>query len=234
MRQTLKYPTALVLLLAVICCTEGSASPGVPDSPDSLLSVRPELSAGMGVEYLSAPDVVDYVNGLSGQFGATTRIPDFKAGVGFFGALDYPLSADWILKAEYVYLLVSYNPNIPYGSTEFTLNIQMPTLIIQRVLWDERLYNVKAGFGLGYHFASLTTKYAFVDDHLTGSGPGADLELEANTAFGDHLYAYLGADARFEFIGRLKNTSSAQTTLLTLPTVSAFSIGARLGFSYYF
>ena len=212
-----------------------SASPPMPVPADSQLSSRFALSGGMGVEYVSIPDVVDYVNALAAGYGATQRVSEFKAGVGFFGALSYPLSPKWILKAEYVYLLVSYNPNIPLGSSEFTLTIQMPSLILQYVVWDERLYGVKVGGGLGYHLATLATKYAFVDERLTGNGLGSVIDLEANTAFSDHLFAYLGGDIRFEFIGKLKNASlMSSSVLFALPTVSAFSIGARLGFSYYF
>ncbi len=226
----------MIVIGVSMCAAGGSHPPSVPVPADSQLSSRIALSAGMGVEYVSAPDVVDYVNLLSAQYGATIRVPEFKAGVGFFGALDYPLSADWVLKGEYVYLLTSYNPNIPYATSEFTLNIHMPTLIVQYVLWDERLYNVKAGAGLGYHIASLVMKYdGTLDEKLSGTGPGAVLEMEANTALGDHLFAYLGGDARFEFIGKLKSGSSlTQTSALPTPTVSGFSIGARLGLSYYF
>ena len=209
--------------------------PPVPVSPDSQLSSRVELSAGMGVEYVSASDVVNYVNGVAASLGAVERAPEFKAGVCFFGALSYPLSSDWILKAEYVYFLASYNASIPYGSSDVSLTVQMPTLILQRVLWDEGLYDVKVGGGLGYHFASLETKNPYFDDTMTGSGIGAVLDAEANTAFGDHLFAYLGGDARFEFVGKLKGSSSAsQRFLIPLPSVNAFSIGARLGLSYYF
>jgi hypothetical protein len=205
---------------------------------DSQLSSRVALSGGMGVEYVSAQDIVDYVNSLALGYGATGKIPEFKAGVGFFGALAYPLSPEWVLKAEYVYLLVSYNPNIPVGSSEFTLTGHLPSLILQRVLWDEGLYNVKVGSGFGYHFVSLSTKYAFIDDKLSGEGLGMVVDLEANTAFGDHVFAYLGADLRWEFIGKLESSASSvppsQIGVIPLPTGNAFLIGARLGFSYYF
>ena len=226
---------SIVALMLVRVSAYAGPPPPVSVSTDSQLSSRVALSAGMGVEYVSAPDVVDYVNGVAASLGAVERAPEFKAGVCFFGALSYPLTADWILKAEYVYLLASYNASIPYGSSDVSLTVQMPTLMLQRVLWDEGLYDVKVGAGLGYHFASLETKNPYFDDTMTGSGIGAVLDAEANTAFGDHLFAYLGGDARFEFIGKLKGSSSAsQRFLIALPSVNAFSIGARLGFSYYF
>lgn len=204
---------------------------------DSQLSSRMAISAGMGVDYFSAPDVVDYINSLLAQSPVRVqRIPEFKSAVQFFGALVYPLSPDWVLKAEYLYLLASYNPGIPGFSTDFTLTAQMPSLILQYVLWDERLYSIKAGAGLGYHFATLTEKFLIVDDRLAGKGLGVVADIEANTAFGDHLFAYLGGDMRWEAIGTMKSTLSGSQTSrpISLPTGNAFGIGARLGLSYYF
>jgi hypothetical protein len=205
---------------------------------DSQLSSRIALSGGMGVEYVSAAEIVDYVNARAVAAGATQRVSVFKAGVGFFGSLAYPVSMDLVLKAEYVYFLGSYNPEIPYVPSEFTLTAHMPSIILQYVLWDKQFYNIKVGGGLGYHFISLSEKYFTVDDELTGKGLGALIDLEANTAFGDHLFAYLGGNLRFEFIGKLKNNALASQTsqygVVALPTANMFSIGARLGFSYYF
>ncbi len=202
---------------------------------DSQLSSRMAISAGMGVEYFGAPDIVESINTL--VFGyAVQRVPEFQSAVQFFGALLYPLSPDWVLKAEYLYLLASYNPDIPGRSTDFTLTSHMPSLILQYVLWDEHLYNIKVGAGMGYHFATLTEKFLLVDDRLAGKGPGVVADIEANTAFGDHLFAYLGGDMRWEFIGTLKSTvpGSQASQLNSLPTGNAFGIGARLGLSYYF
>jgi len=233
----------LIMIVAVMgvfvsarpCAARGPLPLSAPVPSDSQLSSRWAISGGMGVEYLSLPDVVDFVNGVSAQFGAVTRVPDFRAGVEFFGTLAYPLSEDWVLKGEYVFLLASYNPNIPYGPSDFTLAIHIPTLILQYVLWDERLYDVKVGCGLGYHAASLSTKYSLVDDRLTGNGPGVVFDAEGNNALGDHLFVYVGGEARFEFIGRLKSSgSAARPGLLALPTGNGFGIGARLGLSYYF
>ncbi len=204
-----------------------------PVPADSQLSLRIALSGGMGVEYLSAPKVVDFVNASIGAY-TRQRVPEFKSAVQFFGALSYPLSSGWVLKAEYVYLLGSYNPDIPTVPSEFTLTVNMPSVILQCVLWDEKLYNIKAGVGLGYHFASLTTKYVTVDDQLSGKGIGTVIELEANTAFGEHLFAYLGADLRWELIGTMKSSRNSGSVGFPLPNMHAFGVGARLGFSYYF
>jgi hypothetical protein len=221
--------SVLLMLVSTRALAEGTPA-------DSQLSSRVSLSGGMGVEYISAPRVVDYINALVAAY-TTERVPEFKSAVQFFGAFSYPLVSGWVLKAEYVYLLGSYNPVIPFLSSEFTLTMNMPSIILQYVLWDEGLYNVKVGGGLGFHFASLTTTFLTLDDHLSAKGLGTVIELEANTAFGDHVFAYLGSDLRWEFIGKFKNPSGFQVSqpgVVPVPTGNSFSIGARLGFSYYF
>lgn len=201
---------------------------------DSQLSSRVAISAGMGVEYLSAPDVVDFINALVAPY-SLQRVPEFKSAVQFFGAVAYPLSPDWVLKAEYLYMLASYNPEVGVSS-DFTLTIHMPSVIFQYVLWDEGLYDLKAGAGVGYHFATLADRFLTIDDRLTGRGLGVVADLEGNTAFGDHLFAYLGGDLRWEFIGAMKSSYSGSQTsgVIAVPTATAFGIGARLGLSYYF
>jgi hypothetical protein len=109
----------------------------------------------------------------------------------------------------------------------------MPTVVLQYVLADEGVYNVKAGGGVGYHFVTLVTRHTTVDERLAGSGLGILVDVEANTAFGDHFFGYIGGDIRWEFIGRLKRQSPSRQSL-PAPTMQAFSLGVRLGFSYYF
>jgi hypothetical protein len=189
----------------------------------------------MGVSYVSAPDVVDLVNANGGH---TERVSEFKAGAEFFGVLTIPVSQDWSLKVEYAYLIFSFNQTFPsLGATEFTVVVHMPTVFGQYTLIDEGTYNVKAGAGMGYHFGSLTEKFSNLDDQYTGRGLGAALDLEANTAFGESFYGYLGGILRWDFVGRLTNEAGRSAKLVSMgsdPTLEFFSVGARLGFTYYF
>lgn len=108
----------------------------------------------------------------------------------------------------------------------------MPTLIGQYILYESGTYNFKLGAGVGYHIGSYSEKYSTVDATFNGRGIGSILELEANTALGEHLYAHLGAQLRWDFIGELTNT--AGKPLNSFPTtLNFFSVGARLGMSYY-
>jgi len=66
---------------------------------------------------------------------------------------------------------------------------------------DEGLYNLKMGAGWG-----ITSPHSRQNTSLltinSAEGSWRVIELEANTAFGEHLFAYLGADLRWELIAR--------------------------------
>jgi len=191
---------------------------------------RGGFSGGMGVSYVNATDIVNRINGLA---GATERLSDFKASVEFFGAATVPISAEWLLKIEYSYLLGSYNLTTLYGPAEFSFSAHMPTLIGQYVLMEGGVHNVKVGVGAGYHFGSYSEKYSFVDSRLTGNGLGTVIDLEANTAFGEDFFGYIGGDIRWDFIGTLSD-KSAYISNVPAPTLHFFSVGAKLGFTFYF
>jgi hypothetical protein len=195
--------------------------------------MRPGFSAGMGVSYVNPTDIANLVNSTP---GTRERVSEFKAAVEFYGGISVPLSEEWGLKVEYSYLLGSYNVTSGFGPAEYTFVTHMPSLIGQYVIVNEGVYNVKIGFGGGYHFGSLSQRIANLEDTYSGSGPGVLVDLEANTAFGDHLYGYLGAVVRWEFVGGLTN-ANGQSPRLTVgsseTTMNYFGIGARLGFTYY-
>jgi hypothetical protein len=209
----------------------GDSSVSVQTGPAAAShSPRWGISGGMGVDYVNARDVVDYIT-ITGGGG---RMPDFKSAVEFFVAATLPVTGDWIVKLEYAYLLMSFNTP-KFGATDFTCIVHMPTAVAQYMLADEGVYNVKAGAGLGYHAGSLTEESSLVNDRRTGSGFGTILDLEANTAFSEDFFGYLGADFRWEFIGDLApGNRSAPPSLGSTPSLHFFSLGVRFGFTYYF
>jgi hypothetical protein len=215
-------------------CAQDRHATAAGPPPKIELQERPGVSLGMGVSSLNVQDIVDVVNSIP---GLTERAPRFKSCVDFFGAISFPLSADWVLKAEYSYLLGSFTMNSSYGTAEFTVAVHAPSLIAQYVIVDEGVYNVEAGAGLGYHFGSLSEKFVTIDDRFTGGGLGVTGDVEGNTALGEHLFAYLGANVRWDFIGEVKNgrgNPPGVTANGARPTLHFFGFGARLGFTYYF
>ncbi len=193
-------------------------------------STRIGVSAGLGVNYHSANDIVDRINGNN---VTAQRVSNFKSGVEFFGAIGIPLSPNWAVKIEYSYLLASYTQGTNFGNAEFSYHVHMPTLIGQYILREAETYNLKIGAGVGFHLAGYSEKYSTVDATYTGSGLGTLLDVEANTALGEHLFAHLGAQSRWDFIGKLTN-AAGQTPGNLSTTFNFFSVGVRLGMSYYF
>jgi hypothetical protein len=212
---------------------------GLPGNRDSV-QLRPAAAGGMGVSYVGMTDVVDLANVAGASLGGYQRLPEFKAAAEFFGAVTVPVSRDWELKFEYAYLIATYNVSTAYGSgqAEYTAMAHLPSLIVQYLVVDEPVFNVKLGAGGGYHFGALDVKYFTQDDEYTGKGPGFVMDAEGNTAFGDHLFAYLGANLRWDLIGRLSNRSGLEPfttgTGGSGTTMHFFGFGARLGFAYYF
>jgi hypothetical protein len=214
------------LLLTLVLRTPCGAA--LPEEA-TVISPRPSLGGGMGVSYVHAGDLTDYVSALT-----QTRVSDFTAAGEFFGSAALPLSERWLLTLEYAYLLGGYS-GIQGG--EFTFRVHMPTLIVHYALVEEEHYNLRIGAGAGYHAGTLAVRYATFDDEFRGSGPAMKLDCEANTALGEHLFARLGVDARWDFIGEVKTAAGQPLPGLVrtaAPTLHFFSVGAKLGATWNF
>lgn len=191
-------------------------------------------SAGMGVTYSSSRELVDLVNGTT---GAQEKLAEFHAGAEFFVSVSIPLSEEWVLKLDYGYQVASYNIATLYETAQFTLTQHCPTIIIQHVLAEQGIFNLKAGAGIGYHFGNLAERFLYIDNSFGGKGPGVIAELEGNTALGEHLFIHLGVNARWELIGELTDSSGkfpGTTSSGGHPTLNSFGVGARMGVTYYF
>lgn len=215
--------------LAAFACVVGLAIPLISTAQP----VRPGISGGMGVTYSSSNDIVNLVNSTG---GAIERIPQFHAGAEFFGTISIPVGEDWILKLDYGYQIISYNIATIFETAQYTVTQHCPTLIVQRVLAERGVFNVRAGAGVGYHFGILSEKYSYVDNSYTGKGPGFVIEVEGNTALGDHLYVHLGANARWELIGTVTDANGKTPGRAPAggdSSLNSVGVGARLGFTFY-
>ncbi len=195
--------------------------------------LRPGLSAGMGVTYRSPVDVVTIVNSTQ---GAQERVPQFQAGVEFFAAACFPLTESWVLKADYAYQVTSLNIVTSLETAQFTIYQHCPTLVLQYVVANQGIFNVKAGVGAGYQFGRLSEKFLYIDNSFTAHGPALLAEVEGNTAFGEHLYACLGVSAGWSLVGSLRDASGRSPGVSASgepATLNSYGVGARLGFTYY-
>ncbi|MDE3057609.1 MAG: hypothetical protein KGJ59_06605 [Bacteroidota bacterium] len=218
----------LLSAAAIPLCT--SAQGIVPqERPNSVA-----LAAGMGVNLVADPGMVDYINTFSYSTG---RASDFAAAVDFFGACEFPVSDEWGAKIEYAYLFNSYNfASNPAGVSTLFYDLTMPTVIAQYVI-PGKGYFVKLGGGAGYHFGSVVTTDAVYGEtsRYRAQGVGVKVEAAAQTAFGEHLYGYIAGDMRWEFLGTAKDQNGAALQNEGFAaSLSLFSIGLIFGLTYYF
>jgi hypothetical protein len=191
------------------------------------------FSAGMGVSYINAPSIVDYLNKYTSQ---ADRVADFTPAVEFFAAPEVPLSPTLILKLEYAYLLKSYSLVESQGTYSFDYSVHMPTVVLNYLLEGDKFY-VKVGGGIGYHFGKFSYLFpnASSEARFTGGGLGLKLELMGNTAFGESLYGLIGGDIRLDFIGALKDADGKGPAGAIDPVKLRFaSAGIKFGLIYYF
>jgi hypothetical protein len=189
----------------------------------------------MGANYQTTPDVVEMINGT---YSPLSRVPQFSSAVDFFGAVNIPASSDWVVKLEYAYSLSTTNVNTSgFGPFEFTTAMHMPTCILQYVLMGTPQYHLKAGVGGGFWFGTFSVHYGGIEGEYSANGPGMVTALEGQTAFSERVFMYLGAEARWSFIGELANSVGRPPGVNAEgqpATLNRFSVGARLGFSYAF
>jgi hypothetical protein len=191
------------------------------------------VSAGMGVSYIDAPNVVDYLNKFAGP---AERVSDFTSAVEFFVAPEKWLSPSVVLRLEYSYLLKSYLLSSSNGLYHFDYSVHMPTLVLDYLFQGDGFY-VKAGGGVGYHFGKFSYLFpnANTEARFTGGGVGVKLELTGNTAFGESLYGLIGGDLRLAFIGALKDSDGNGPVGAVDPVKLHFtSAGIKFGLVYYF
>lgn len=227
MKRPSRLPVVTVvasLVLSAIAVAAGQSPPGNPP--------RSGISGGMGVSAVHAPDLAEFVTAVTLE-----RPAEYRTAVEFFGSVRVPVVAEWLLKLEYAYLLGSYDAGGGAGRGEFTFTAHLPTLIVQYAVAEEPLYSFRVGAGAGYHVGVLTARYSTLDDRFTGSGPGFKMEIEGNTSLGEDLFAFLGVDARWDFIGDIRNGAGFGPPLAPgtdPPTLSFISVGAKLGVSWLF
>lgn len=187
--------------------------------------------AGMGVNLVNAPEVVEYINS-NAAYGQT--VDDFATGVDFFGGVEFPLSGEWGLKIEHTYLFKSYNFLSRSGAThEFFYAVHAPSVIIQRVIGGKG-YFVKMGAGGGYHvgIGTETISTFGTSTEYTASGAGVKAEIVGQTAFDENFYGYIGGQLGWEWLGEF---SERETTVSLVRTkeLRYFFAGLRFGVTYY-
>jgi hypothetical protein len=109
----------------------------------------------------------------------------------------------------------------------------MPSLLYNYVLIGTG-YNFNFGGGAGLRFLSITEKLPSDPNDYNYSSVGYGLILRAagNTAIAQDVYAYIGADIRYDILKEPKPSVGGNT--IGDVNFSSLSFGVRLGISYQF
>lgn len=227
----------VVLVVCLVCAVRLSYSQPRTLTQSELPKERANtfsLYGGMGVKLGAAPAMVDYINTFADP---SQRASDFATDVEFFGGAEFPLSNEWGGALEYAYLFKSYTlPTSNAGTYTLFYNIHMPTAIAQYVI-PGKGYFMKFGGGIGYHVGSVEQSNSIygTDSTYTARGFGIKAQAVGETAFDEHLFGYISGDMRWEFFGKLKNSSGNEMRNLgQTASLSMFVVGLGFGLIYYF
>jgi hypothetical protein len=223
-----------ILPIVVLILAAAQAPGQTRAEPEALIMPRTAVAGGMGVAYVRIRDVVDLINAAAVP---GSRVSDFRAAGEFFGTVDVPLNEHWVLAFDYGYITTSLAVPSGYGQADFGVTLHLPSVLLQYILAEKGMYNIKAGAGPTYLAGSMHEKYLVIDDTYSATGFGVLGRLEANTALGDRLFASLGANLRWAGSGGLRNAAGVSPGVGRTgseATLGFIGVGARIGLSYQF
>ena len=194
----------------------------------TLAQKQNEVRASMGIDFISVPKLKDYLE----LNYSPDRLSDFSSAVNFSGAYGLMMGENNQLELELGYLLNSYNYPQDNGTYDLSYSLLMPSLLYNYVVVGNG-YNFKFGGGAGVRLLSITEKQAGqFDENNSAFGFGFILRANGNTAIAENVYAHIGADIRYDLIGK-PNENVAGNNIGNVE-FSALSFGIRLGISYQF
>lgn len=207
--------TFIILFSVIICFT-------------SFAQKQNEVRASMGIDFVSVPDLKDYL-----ERNYTDVLSDFSSAVNFSGSYGKMIGESSQLELEIGYLLNSYNSSVSLGNYDLKYSLLMPSLLYNYVL-DGNGYNFKFGAGAGVRILSLTEKLPGFpnEDDYSSFGFGFILRGTGNTALSQDVYAHIGTDVRYDLVG--KPEDNVEENKIGNVNFNSLSFGIRLGISYQF
>ena len=185
-----------------------------------------EVRASMGIDFVSIPQLKDYLEFISGESHS-----DFNSAINFSGSYGRMLSETGQIELEVSYLLSSFNFNLIDGNYDLTYSVVMPSVLYNYVL-NESSYNFKFGGGFGPRFLNVSEKQLPFQTDYSKIGFGFILRGVGNTAIAQNVYAHIGADIRYDIFSKLEENENINS--VGNVNFDALSFGLRLGISYQF
>ena len=193
-----------------------------------------ELSATMGIDFMSTPAFRDYINQ---NYAPGEEISDFNSAVQFTLKYGRLLNPNFMIAGEVGYQIFSYNNFFSLGQYDITINSIMPNVLAYYVVAGEG-YNFKLGGGAGLRLLYITEKLpgdANPADYRA-TGFGLLIRGEGTTRIDGNLHAHIGGDIRYDLAGKPENSGENLSPNRTFEQVdfNSLIVGVRLGLSYYF
>ncbi len=194
----------------------------------SFAQIQNEFRASMGIDLVSVPELKDFLE----LNYSPDRLSDFSSAVNFSGAYGRMIGDNNQLELEFGYLINSYNYPEDNGTYDLSYTLIMPSLLYNYIIVGNG-YNFKFGGGAGLRFLSITEKQpGQFDEKKESFGYGFILRAVGNTAIAQNVFAHIGADIRYDLLG--KPDDSATGNKVENVNFNSLSFGIRLGISYQF
>ncbi len=206
--------------------------------PLLILLFTPRLQAqwegrvSMGINIASTANLRDYINE---NFGAGNRMDDVSTMIEFGGELGYKAGNNLQIALEGAYAFNSYTNITANGKYELNYRFISPSLMGYYMI-EGSGYSFKFGGGVGPRFVVVEEIKPFVvtGTTYTSTGFGIVARASGSTALSKEVFAYIGADARYDAGGTPKNDGIAIRHRGAGLSVNSLSLGLKIGISFNF
>ncbi len=187
-----------------------------------------DITAGMGLNFFSAPDLRDYINS---NFVSTDEMGSFNTSADFFGEIGYNFDGNnpkkyYQIALEYTYNIYSFNSNFISGIYDLQVNHHKPSIIGYYVLAGEG-YKIKMGAGFGLRIAQVDEKLYGSTENYSTNGFGLLAKTQGDTKLGGDFYAVIAGEIRYDVPGEIKTLNEGKFNINT------FGVILKLGISYH-
>ena len=187
----------------------------------------------MGINIASTADLRDYINENFASPG--NRMADINTMIEFGGELGYKAGENLQIAVEGAYAFNSYTNITVNGKYEMNYKFISPTLMGYYMI-EGAGYSFKFGGGVGPRFIVVDEIKPFVVTGLTytSTGFGVVARASGSTALSKNVFAYIGADARYDAGGTPKKDGIAIRHRGGDLSVNSLSLGLKIGVSFTF
>jgi hypothetical protein len=192
-----------------------------------------ELRGSMGINIVNTPYLVDY---LQENYAQGEIVNSFSSAVEFGFEAGYEMEK-YQIGLEYAYEMSSFTYTFISGKYNFDYGVSSPSLMGYYLIKGTG-YKFKFGGGVGPRLLSVDeTKPPLAQaENYKVTGFGVVLRADGTTALGGNIYAYIGFDLRYNFIGKPEN--NGQTIIMNAAKeelkMNSLSAGIKLGIAAIF